>query len=177
VFHNQLFSSLGSFLVNAGPPVKADVVLVLDGDETGQRILTAAQLVRDGFAPQVLVSGSTGVYGNYSCDLAIPFAVKHGFPESYFVHFENQASSTFEEARAVLPVIHQHGYRRILLVTSDYHTRRAGSIYRAQAPDLTFILVAAPDRHFSPDGWWHDREGRKTFLFEWMKTVANWVGI
>ena len=177
LFHNQILASLGSYLVKAGLPAKADVVLVLDGDATGQRILTAAQLVRDGYATQALVSGSTGIYGYYACDLAIPFAVKHGYPESYFIHFENDASSTVDEARLVLPVIRNKGYRRILLVTSDYHTRRASSIYHAEAPDLTFITVAAPDLHYSADGWWHNREGRKTFLYEWLKTVANWVGV
>ncbi len=176
LFYSQILSSLGSYLVKAGPPAKADVVLVLDGDATGQRILTGAQLVRDGYAPQVLVSGSTGIYGYYACDLAIPFAVKHGYPESYFVHFENDASSTVDEARLVLPVIRKQGYRRILLVTSNYHTRRASGIYGTQAPELTFITVAAPDKSFSANGWWHNREGRKTFLYEWLKTVANWVG-
>ena len=177
LLHTQILSALGSYLVNAGPPAKADIALVLDGDEAGQRILTAAQLVRDGFAPQVLVSGSTGVYGQHSCDLAIPFAVKHGYPESYFIHFENEASSTVDEARLALTFIRKSGYRRILLVTSDYHTRRASLIYRTQAAELTFITIAAPDKYFSATGWWHYREGRKTFLYEWMKTVANWFGV
>ena len=65
----------------------------------------------------------------------------------------------------------------MLLVTSDYHTRRAGKIFRHQAPDMTFDVVSAPDEYFTTDGWWHDREGRKTFLIEWMKTVAEWFGL
>jgi hypothetical protein len=42
---------------------------------------------------------------------------------------------------------------------------------------LEFHVVAAPDRYFSSDGWWKNREGRKTFLVEWEKTVATWFGI
>jgi hypothetical protein len=38
-------------------------------------------------------------------------------------------------------------------------------------------MVAAPDEYFSADGWWKDREARKTFLVEWMKTVATWLGM
>jgi hypothetical protein len=38
-------------------------------------------------------------------------------------------------------------------------------------------MVAAPDLYFTPDGWWKNREGRKTFLLEWMKTVATWFGM
>jgi uncharacterized SAM-binding protein YcdF (DUF218 family) len=63
------------------------------------------------------------------------------------------------------------------LVTSDYHTARAARIYRAAAPDLDMRVVAAPDNYFRADGWWHNREGRKTFVVEWLKTVANALGI
>src|SRR5436190_5405364 len=79
VFHAQILGALGNYLVQAGPPQKADAALVLAGDGWGLRILTAAQLVRDGFVPKVLVSGPDGAYGNNECDLAIPFAVKHGY--------------------------------------------------------------------------------------------------
>ena len=65
----------------------------------------------------------------------------------------------------------------MLLVTNLYHTRRAAGLFRAIAPDLTFIVVAAPDRYFTSAGWWHDREARKTFLVEWLKTVAGWFKI
>jgi uncharacterized SAM-binding protein YcdF (DUF218 family) len=177
VLHAQILGGLGAYLVQAGPPQKADAALVLAGDEWGYRILTAAQLARDGFVPKVLVSGPDGNYGLHECDLAIPFAVKHGYPESYFVHVEHSARSTVAEAKAVLPVIRQMGLKRIIVVTSNFHTRRAGRIFRRLAPDLTIMVVAAPDNYFTADGWWHDREGQKTFLVEWEKTLANWVGL
>ena len=173
-FHEAILKALGAYLVKVDSPAQADVVLVLDGDSSGRRILKAGELARAGYAPSVVVSGGAGVYGSYACDLAIPFAVRHGYPESYFIHLENNARSTEAEAQAALQWIRAKGYRRILLVTSDYHTRRASSIYRRQAPDLTFITVAAPDEWFTADAWWRNREGRKTFMYEWMKTIANW---
>jgi uncharacterized SAM-binding protein YcdF (DUF218 family) len=172
-----MLDALGAYLVQAGPPEKADAALVLAGDGWGYRVLTAAQLERDGFVPKVLVSGPNGAYGLYECDLAIPFAVKRGYPESYFVHMEHSARSTVTEAQAVLPVIRQMGLKRIIVVTSNFHTRRAGAIFRKAAPDLTILVVAAPDENFTTDGWWHNREGQKTFLYEWEKTVANWIGL
>jgi len=175
--HAQILGALGAYLVKAVPPQKADAALVLAGDGWGYRMLTAAQLARDGFVPKVLVSGPDGAYGLHECDLAIPFAVKHGYPESYFVHMENSARSTVTEAQAVLPVIRQMGIQRLIVVTSNFHTRRAGAIYRKLAPDLTILIVAAPDENFTTNGWWHKREGEKTFLVEWEKTVANWLGL
>ena len=177
IFHSAILAALGSYLVKAGPPQKADLIVVLAGDSTGHRIVKSAELVRDGFAPKILVSGPAGMYDFAECDLEIPFAVKRGFPESYFLHFENRAHSTQDEAQAIVPELHRLGAKTILLVTSDFHTRRATKIFRRAAPDLTFYPVAAPDPYFTPDAWWQNREGRKTFVIEWMKTVAEWFGL
>jgi uncharacterized SAM-binding protein YcdF (DUF218 family) len=177
LFHAAILAALGGYLVNAGPPHRADIALVLAGDSRGNRILKAAELVREGYAPKAIVSGPAGIYGFYECDLAIPFAAKAGFPDSYFIHAEHHATSTIEEAEALLPELRKLGAKTVLLITSDFHTRRSGKIFRRAAPDKTFYVVAAPDPYFTPDGWWHSREGRKTFMFEWMKTVAEWVGL
>jgi uncharacterized SAM-binding protein YcdF (DUF218 family) len=177
VFHTAILAALGGYLVKAGPPQKADIVVVLAGDSSGNRIMKGAELVREGYAPKVLVSGPAGNYGFFECDLAIPFAVRHGYPESYFQHFEHEAKSTQTEAAALIPEIRRLGAHSVLLVTSDYHTRRAGGIFRHAAPDLTFYVVAAPDQYFTPDAWWHNREARKTFAFEWIKTVTEWFGM
>jgi uncharacterized SAM-binding protein YcdF (DUF218 family) len=73
--------------------------------------------------------------------------------------------------------VRKMGWRRLLLVTSDFHTRRAARMYRNQAPELEITVVAASDKYFSAEGWWHTREGQKIFLYEWMKTAAAWVNL
>ena len=171
--HRWILTSLALFLDQSGPPQAADAVFVLAGDASGNRILKGGELVREGFAPYVLVSGPEGDYGNYECDLAIPFAVRHGFPENYFVRFPNRAHSTEEELRAAADELRSRQVKRVILVTSLYHTRRAGKDFRTSAPDLTFYMVSAPDQYFTADGWWHNREGRKLFLIEWLKTGAT----
>ena len=177
LLRDPILGAVGSYLVQAVPAVKADIALVLAGDGRGDRILTAAKLVRDGYVPKVLVSGPDGNYALHECDLAIPFAVKAGYPESYFVHFENNARNTRDEAVQAARVIREMGAHRVLLVTSDFHTRRATNMYRLAAPDLEIHVIAAPDRYFSPRGWWHNREGQKTAFYEWIKTVAAWVNL
>jgi uncharacterized SAM-binding protein YcdF (DUF218 family) len=168
---------LGRYLVRSEPPAPADMIVVLAGDPSGNRILTAGDLVRRGFASKALVSGPSGVYGLHETDLAIPFAARHGFPETYFVPLPNVSRSTRDEADDVLAALNKSHAHRIDIVTSDYHTRRAGNIYRAKAPGLEIHMVAAPDVYFTPDGWWKNRDGRKIFLLEWMKTVGTWLGL
>lgn len=175
--HSWWLAGLGRLLVHDDGPARADIAVVLAGDFYGNRILRAAELVKQGYVPQVLVSGPDGIYGFYECDLEIQFAVKHGYPESWFVRAPNTALSTREEAAAILPDLRRRGVHRFLLVTSNYHTARAARIYRAAAPGLQMRVVAAPDSYFTPDGWWRNRQGQKVFLIEWLKTVANGLGM
>jgi uncharacterized SAM-binding protein YcdF (DUF218 family) len=176
-FHTPILAAMGSYLVHEDQPKQADIALVLAGDQLGNRILRAAELVRQGYVPKVVVSGPGPDYGLYECDLAIPFAVKAGYPESYFIHFEHTAHSTREEALDSVAELKKLGARRVLLVTSDYHTRRSARIFRAVAPDIEFTVIGAQDPYFSAGGWWHNREGEKTFFVEWEKTVAYWFGL
>jgi uncharacterized SAM-binding protein YcdF (DUF218 family) len=170
------FPVLGRFLVRSESPKPADAALVLAGDGSGMRILEAGKLVRAGLVSKVYVSGPDFFYGAHESDIAIPFAVRNGYPESAFVGLPIHAFSTREEAEAVLPILRQHGVRTLDLVTSTYHTRRAGWLFRKMAPDMRITVVAAPDPFFTPEGWWREREGRKRFLLEWAKTASDSVG-
>jgi uncharacterized SAM-binding protein YcdF (DUF218 family) len=176
IFHVPILGALGSFLVRSDPPRKSDVIFVLAGDWGGSRVLKAGELVRHGYAPVAIVSGPK-IYGIHECDIAIAMAERAGYPASYFVAFPHDATSTVEEVRDAIPLLRGRGVQHVLVVTSDFHTRRAGKIFHAQMPDIDFDMVAASDSHFSPHGWWHDREGEKTFAFEWMKTIAEWFGV
>jgi uncharacterized SAM-binding protein YcdF (DUF218 family) len=170
-------AALGSYLVRSERPVPADLVVVLAGDFSGNRILLGGDLVRQGLAKQALISGPSGAYGMHESDLAIQFAVRHGYPSSYFIALPNDARSTAAEAATVIPELRRRQAHRVDIVTSNYHTRRAGNIFRAQAPDLEIHMIAAPDEFFTPDGWWKNRDARKIFLLEWMKTFATWFGM
>jgi hypothetical protein len=72
--------SAGRLLVNEEHPVKAQIAVVLAGDQFGNRVVRGAELQRDGFVEKVLVSGGPGLYGFYESDLALRFATSKGFP-------------------------------------------------------------------------------------------------
>jgi len=63
--------ALGRALVEDDGPAKADAVVVLGGDVWGERIETAARLVRAGFAPVVLISGVPVAY-EVAAALSVP---------------------------------------------------------------------------------------------------------
>ncbi len=175
IFHATWLTWLGSYLVENQQPEKADMIVVLGGDLRGTRILTAAKLASR-YAPVVLVSGSGPIYGQHESDLAVAWAAANGYDENRFIKLKYQAQSTSDEAEMVVREMRRRGVKKFILVTSSFHTRRAARIFRQKAPDMDFRVVASPDPFFTPDGWWKEREGQKTFLGEWLKTFANWLG-
>jgi uncharacterized SAM-binding protein YcdF (DUF218 family) len=166
-------------LVDDEGPRKADLAVVLAGDYSGQRILRAGELVRQGLVPAALVSGPE-YYGLHECDMAIDFAVKRGCAREWFLPFPNSAESTRDEAKLVFPELERRGVRSFLLVTSDYHTARAARIFRAEGKARRSTIevhpVAAYHRERDPGGWWRTREGRKTVVLESIKTIATALG-
>lgn len=169
---------MGSALVEDDGPQKADCALVLGGDGFGSRIVKAAQLAQAGYVPYVLVDGPSALIGHES-DLTITYAEQKGYPAYLFrpIWLPPEVSSTEAEAKYVGRFLKENGVKKVLLVTSNYHTRRAARDFRHEDPWLQVVVVASPDRDFSADGWWKNREGEKTFLLEWTKTVATWVGL
>lgn len=167
----------GEFLVRVDTPVKSDGIVVLAGDGYGNRIRAGAELAKQGYAPIVLASGAAWIYGVCECDLAIEYAVKHGYSRALFEPLRNEATSTDAEARTIFTEAQRRGWKSILIVTSDYHTRRTRMILNRLKPEgLRLSVYAAPDRFFRPHEWWWHRESRKTFLTEWAKLGAALVG-
>ena len=163
-------------MVDEGP-APSDVILVLAGDYTCGRILKGAELAAQGYAPKVMVSSPVLVYGRPEGELAIECAVARGASRSLFELMPYEANSTTEEALALRETLKRKAVRRLLIVTSSSHTRRAGVTFReVLGPGISVRTVASPDP-FDPDSWWTTRRARKTFLLEWTKTVAQFLGI
>jgi uncharacterized SAM-binding protein YcdF (DUF218 family) len=156
----------------------AEIAVTLAGDTHGSRVDTAAFLVANGYAPAVLVSGPA-MFGAHECDFAINQAVAEGFPRDWFIPLPHTALSTWEEAHVILAELHRRQIRRFLLVTNDYHSARARRLFlraeREMGGGPEMIMVTAPNEHFTRDGWWNEREARKIWFEEWLKTVASYL--
>ncbi|HYI95451.1 MAG TPA: YdcF family protein [Bryobacteraceae bacterium] len=176
--YRTVLAAIGDQLVETRPPERADAVLVLAGDFRGTRILRGGELAQGGFAPTVLVSGPAEVYGVNEATLAIQYATSRGMPPNYFQAVPIRAFSTLEEAHAFAPELRKRNIRKLLLVTSNYHTHRAANIFRAVlGKDIAIHSVAAADPYFRPESWWHNREGQKIVFYEYSKMIAGWLGM
>ncbi len=167
----------GTLLVKSTNPEPADAVFVLGGDTYGFRVKGAAELVQRGIAPKVWVSGNDWYFGLWECELAIDQAVKQGQPREIFEPFRHQATSTDDELRLIFEEARKHGWKSIVVVTSNFHTRRTGILVRRNQPEGLRVQVAASDdRYFRPEEWWWHRESRKLLFMEWLKMGAALLG-
>ena len=167
----------GRHLVLNEAPFQADIAVVLAGDQYGHRMEKGAELIRDGYVPKALVSGPR-YYHIHECDIAISYAVNKGYPAEWFIPLPHDARSTAEESALIFAELQRRHVHRFLLVTSNYHSARAGAIFRAPAAShgMEMRVIAARDEFFQPDSWWHSRDAQKTVFFEWVKTVATALG-
>lgn len=155
----------------------ADVIIVIgDDDFTAGRAKEAAALFQARWAPQVVASGRMLRPYVSVADFMARDLESEGVPASAIVRFSHRADDTLEEADDLRVLVDQKGWRRILLVTSTYHTRRARYIFRKVLPATVSLEVAgASDAGFEPGTWWESRQGRKTFFLETVGyVVAVW---
>jgi uncharacterized SAM-binding protein YcdF (DUF218 family) len=177
ILARPIFRGIGSLYVQDGPPVKADIIVVLAGDPSGHRILKGAELARQGFAPLVLSDSSELTYGHTDSELAAEYAIGKGYSPDLFITVNWSATSTVEEAGRVVADLRRRGVHRVLIVTTLWHTARAGRIFRRLSPEIEFRMVGIGDPTWHGGDWWKEREGRKTFLLEGVKTIADYLGI
>jgi uncharacterized SAM-binding protein YcdF (DUF218 family) len=177
IFHESVFRYLAQVLITSETPEKSDIAIILAGDSFGERILKGCELIREGYAPKALVSGPKVFYGRHEDEFAIQWATDRGCDRDWFEGVPNELKSTKDEAQMFGRILRERGAKTYLLVTSDFHTARAARIFRKEIPDIRAVIVAAPYPEFDPNAWWKERQQRKVFVLEWLKTVTEPFGI
>lgn len=177
VVRHPLMRWAGEFWVLNDPSAPSDAIIVLGDDNyAGDRAFHAAELYRSGVAPVVVASGRM-LRANVSvADLIGHDLESFGIPASSVVKFSQRASNTKQEAEALSGLITRSGWKRIMIVTSNYHARRAGFIFdRVLPPGISLRVSAARDTEFNPEDWWETRTGQKLFLDELLGyAAARW---
>ena len=82
-----------------------------------------------------------------------------------------QGDSTDEETRYVARCFGNDQISSVLLVTSDFHTRRALSIFKRRLPKYRWSIATSRDDSVFNQNWWQRREWAKTTFMEWTKLI------
>jgi uncharacterized SAM-binding protein YcdF (DUF218 family) len=152
---------------------KADVILVLEG-ETDRRPALGLELLRQGYAPRLILDSGqyTRLYHATGPQLAQEFIASLPPEEASATSVcQVAARSTKEEAQQAARCLDAVGARTVLLVTSDYHTRRARAIFQREIQDRQFGIAAATDSAEFDAAWWRQRQWAKRAFDEWVRLV------
>jgi uncharacterized SAM-binding protein YcdF (DUF218 family) len=165
---HPLLRAAASFWIVQDRIEPADIIIVIgDDDFTADRAKQAAALFHAKWAPQILASGRMLRPYASIADYMARDLESDGVPPSAILRFSHRADDTQDEAEGLRVLAEQKGWRRILLVTSNYHTRRARYIFRKVFPTSVRLEIAgAPDSAFDPATWWESRRARKLFFLE-----------
>jgi hypothetical protein len=152
-------------------PQKSDAIVVLAGD-TRVRPARGLELLSQGIAPHMFLDVEThdDVFGQRLTDLAATYLRAQPQADALSVcpitGFSTNAET--EDVRRCLETVRAH---RVLIVTSDYHTRRALAIFRHRLPTYQFTIAAAHDPAHFGMAWWTNREWAKATFDEWTKLI------
>ena len=164
-FSNAIVKSLEWQNTATQNPPTADAIVVLGGatrsvspprvmpdlNEHGDRILYAAKLYKEGKAPLIVLSGGRiGWFGkgeSEAKDMANILELM-GIPQEAIVE-EGNSLNTYENARFTKEILEEKDIKKILLVTSAFHTPRSLKIFAGQGieaiPAPTDFLVSEQD--------------------------------
>jgi uncharacterized SAM-binding protein YcdF (DUF218 family)/glycosyltransferase involved in cell wall biosynthesis len=137
------------------PPEKADAIVVFAGGvgESGkagggaqERLKQAVDLYKTGYA-QYLILSSGYVYSFHEAEAMRALAVDQGIPAGSIV-LETHSTNTYQNVQFVNEILKDHHWRRILLVSSPYHMRRALMVWWKQAPEVHVVPTPVPVSQF-----------------------------
>ena len=168
-----LVATSGRFLV-VNQPRRSDVIVVLAG-ETDRRPARGLELLDQGYAPRLIldVPAEARIYEWSQIEIARKYV--EGLPQASAITVcPIYGRSTRDEAQDVVRCLRGISAHSILLVTSDYHTRRALSIFSRALPAVYSIAAAFDSSEFGVQ-WWKHREWAKVNLEEWSKLI--WWGV
>jgi uncharacterized SAM-binding protein YcdF (DUF218 family) len=165
------------FAVNAGrmlvidEPRTSDVILVLAG-ETEHRPARALQLLGEGYTRKIVIDvpAEGQIYEFSPLELARRYAEDLS-PKASISICPIAGLSTRDEVRDAEPCLARESAKSVLIITSDFHTRRALQIFQKEIPGISFSVAAARDSKQFGIRWWAHRQWAKTFLDEWLRLI------
>ena len=183
------FVSLGQLLYEVDPLERSDVIFVLDGSYM-ERPAEAAHLYIQGWAPRIILSrrlpdNAENALQRQGLKIqTVMDAQKHammlmGVPESAIEIMLATRDNTAGESAELRRLLQSRGWSRIIVVTSKFHTARAGFAFRRSFSGTGIKVIVQATRYDTTniDRWWEPRRNFRMGLFEVQSLLAYWLGL
>lgn len=167
LFYTPLFWFIASPLKISQEPEKSDCIVVFAGGvgelgKAGQgyeeRVDRGVRLYKYGYANNLIfVSGFSYFYKEpYIMET---LAVSLGIPKKA-ISLEERGANTFEYVRFLKQRSSENNWRKVLLVSSPYHMRRASLVFKKIAPEIKVIFTPVTQSAFYAHDGYDNRGAR-----------------
>jgi uncharacterized SAM-binding protein YcdF (DUF218 family) len=175
---------LAERLIVQKPMPEADAIVVLGGSATYiERTRKAAELFREGISGRVILTND-GLQSGWSqadqknlyfIERAWRELIAQGVPAESIEELPTIVSGTKDEAALIGQEAQKRDWRRVLIVTSAYHSRRSLWLFELSAGQgaVEFGIVSPPpgDQTPQPFYWWLSPKGWNMVAGEYMKSA------
>ena len=181
IFQSNLVWWLADPLKISQPARPSDAIVVFAGGvgESGsagsglqERISQALSLYRDGVAPHIVIS-SGFVFALREAESMKTIAVANGVPADA-ITLELHAANTYENVVYTREILAANQWRRIALVSSPYHMRRALLTWHKVAPEVEVIATPPANSSFYAHQRGASLEQIRGLLQEYVGIVYYW---
>ena len=181
--YRPLLRAAGNFLIVAEKPEPVDAIVVLGGGDPA-RPLEAVHLFKAGFAPWVVVTREKpsrvfeelkkdGIVLNQTYQNYMKVIEGYGVPADHVLRVETPVEDTLDEIQRIGEFARSRSWKRLMIVTSGFHTRRARMTANyILEPEIHAIVVPCEKDSFDPSRWFESQGSTRTFVIEVDKLVS-----
>ncbi|HLP11522.1 MAG TPA: YdcF family protein [Flavobacteriales bacterium] len=176
-----ILRGLGNWLIEEDRLEKADAIVLLGGNSF-ERAPEVKKLFTRKYAGVIICTGSQVSSQLESLGIKITeaenskkYLVKLGVPDSCITAF-NEGTSTLEEAKELKKLAMQKGYKKMILVSSKFHTARVHKYFNRvfEGSGTQLIVRGAMPLKYKLETWWHTEEGLLFVNNEYVKSFYYW---
>lgn len=176
---------VGRWLVVEDPLEPAQAIVVLSGSMP-VRARQAAEIYRQGFAPEVWVSRPASSAEELR-EMGIDYVGEEFYNQKVLIHLgvppeairvlERPAINTEEEVREIAEELQQAEEKRVILVTSKAHTRRVRAIWKGRVGEYPRAVIRyASEDNYDAEHWWRTTRDALTVVRELLGLANVWAG-
>lgn len=151
----EQMSACGSAPDNSENCKKADVIIAISGGDTTARAEKAINLYKQNFAKNIIFSGAAADPSSPSnAKVMYDLAIKKGVPQSA-IKLDETSENTRQNSENVAKILKENGWTNAILVSENYHLRRAYTNFVGADAQANFRTTAAKNQIF----WWAEPRG------------------
>ncbi|OIP22224.1 hypothetical protein COX95_03315 [bacterium CG_4_10_14_0_2_um_filter_33_32] len=162
---------LGKFLSPQDNLDKSDVIIVISGGETIERTAEGVKLFKQGYASYLLFSGAAKSGTVSNAKGMKNYAIKQGVSSNNIL-LEEKSTSTYENALFSKNILEKNNFKKIILVTSPYHQKRAYMNFSfILGRDYNIINHSSSDSNWNSDKWWDNKKSVNITMSEFVRVM------